>query len=681
MPAVQKSRSTEPPRATWLFAVLLIGVIGVAYSTGLNGAFIFDDLYAIVENPTIRSLAEIEQVLFVPAAEAGTVGGRPLVNLTLALNFAISGTEPWSYHVLNVVIHALAALTLFGIVRRTLGGISDMGVMPKDAGLVAMIVAALWALHPLQTESVTYVVQRAEALGALAILLTLYCYVRSMDAARPVRWQIAAVVACLLGAGCKEIVVAAPLIVLMYDRAFVARSWHEVWLRRWPMHAGLLATWVPLAALVLATQGRGGSAGFGTAIAVWDYALTQSVAIPHYLQLVLWPNSLVFDYGTSVIRDPGRVLPGMLVLVVLLAATGWAAVRRPALGFLGLSFFAVLAPSSSFVPVATQTMAEHRMYLPLAVVVILLVLAAYRFGGRRTMLALSAIGVAAGVATAARNRVYRSELSIWSDTVARRPDNARAWTNLGIALTEAGRAAEAVAAYETALKIEPGNASTHLNLGAALTQLGRVPEAISHGEAAVIAEPKSADARLNLGYALVQGGRADEAVPHLEAALQLQPAATDVQLALADALATLGRAERAIGHYEAVLRRHPDHVQAWCGVASVRARAGDVIGARKALNVALAAAPNSTPALYLLGNIEIAEKRLPEAISAFQRAVAAAPDHIPARNNLANSLLMNRQFDEAVQQYREILKVRPDDTRVRENLEYALQLQRAAARR
>ncbi len=598
-----------------LAGLILSLAIAAAYATSFRGAMVFDDLYSIVENPTIRDLARPGLVLFPPGAIGGTIGGRPVVNLTLALNYAISGLNPWSYHAVNLAIHMLAALALFGLVRRTLARFPSSGRCREHGLLVALTVASLWALHPLQTESVTYVVQRAESLTGLCYLLTLYCFVRGVDSPQPRRWQAAAFAACLAGMGCKEVMVSAPLLVLLYDRTFVARSWREAWRRRGGVHGALLGTWLLLAVLVAGTAGRGGTAGFGTPVGWWEYALTQCQAIPHYLGLALWPHPLVFDYGTPLVRHAAAVAPQTALLLGLLGLTGWALARKPALGFLGAAFFLILAPSSSVVPVATQTMAEHRMYLPLAAVLTLLVLGAGALAGRRALPALLALALCAGGLTARRNLDYQSELALWADTVAHRPENPRARTNLGIALTEAGRLPEAVAQFEASLQLQPEEAATQLNLCLALTRLDRAAEAVPHGEAAVRLKPGSADAHLNLALALDRLGRTGEAVAHYEEARRLQPDAPDVPAPLAAARLALGN----------------------------RAAEREDFGS---------------------------------AVAQYRRVLELNPGHLQARNNLANALLVTGRVDEAIAQYREVLRRNPSDRLVQENLDRALEIRR-----
>lgn len=595
--------------------VLALAVVA-AYLTSFRGAWVFDDLHAIVENPTIRDLGRLDRVLSAPGVEGGTIGGRPVVNLTLALNYAISGLQPGSYHAVNLLIHVLAALTLFGLVRRTLLRLPRFAA---SALPLALAIAGLWALHPLQTESVTYIVQRAESLMGLCFLLTLYCFVRSTDSPRPRGWQAAAFAACLAGMGCKEVMVAAPLLVLLHDRTFVAGSWRAAWRQRGRFHAALAGTWLLLAALVAGTAGRGGTAGFATGISGWNYALTQCTAVIRYLRLTLWPDPLVFDYGTPLARSLAEVAPEALLLLLLLGATAWALARKPAPGFAGAWFFLILAPSSSVVPVATQTMAEHRMYLPLAGALALLVLGVHAAAGRRAGPAWLALALVAGGLTARRNLAYQSETALWADTVAHRPENPRAHANLGIALAEAGRLPEAAARLEEAWRLQPDNAATRLNLCEVLTRLDRAAEAVPHGEAAVRLEPASAAARINL----------------------------------AGALARLGRTDEAIARYEEALRREPG--------------SPEVPGRLAALH-------------HALGNAAAQRGDFGEAIARYRRALAVAPGHLPARNNLANALLVSGRVDEAITIYRELLRLKPGDARVEENLAQALGMQAAERR-
>ena len=362
-------------------AVILVAT-AAAYSMSLGGAFLYDDVDSIPGNPSLRHLSSA-----LAPPNGVTVSGRPVVNLSFAINYAVSGTGVRGYHALNLAIHAAAALLLFGIVRRTLATPAAGSRSAPECLALALAVALLWSVHPLQTESVAYVVQRAESLMGLFYLLTLYAFIRfASTAPGRVAWAALSIVSCLLGMGTKEVMATAPMIVLLYDRAFVSGSFRETWDRRKALYLCLATCWVPLAVLVVHAGGRGGSAGFGSGVPWWAYMLTQFKAIALYLRLSLWPRHLVGDYG--------RILEGHWVVVALcagvvlsLVVATWALLRRNSpLGFIGAWFLLILAPTSSVIPVSTEIIAEHRMYLPLAAVVTLGVLALSAVLGRRLFL-------------------------------------------------------------------------------------------------------------------------------------------------------------------------------------------------------------------------------------------------------------------------------------------------------
>lgn len=608
-PSLQRPPATASRRVAWSALVLLIATIS-AYLTSFRGVFVLDDLKAIVENPTIRDWRRLDLILNPGDAGGSTIGGRPLVNLTLALNRLVSGTDPWSYHAVNLAIHVAATLLLFGLVRRTL---SARGVGAPS--LTALTVAALWALHPLQTESVTYVSQRAESLCGLFYLATLYGFARAVDAEaggdKPAgRWMFFSFLSCLAGMATKEVMVTAPVIVLLYDRTFAAGTFAAAWRQRGRFHLALAATWLLLALLVLGASERGGTAGLGSALSPWQYAATQVHAIPHYLHLIVWPHPLVFDYGTPAYAW-GAVWGEAVVLVGMGGATVWALVQRPTVGFLGAALFLVLAPSSTVVPVATQTMAEHRMYLPLAAVLTLIVTGAHGWLGGHALKVLLAAALVSGGLTARRNLAYVSEGVLWADTVAHAPTNHRARTNLGIALTLEGRLAEAEAQFREAFRLEPNDAAIPANLCNVIGQQGRIAEAVAFGETAVKLDPHSLPARINLAHTLDRSGNPAAAISHFEAAYRLDPATPAVAQRLGALL---------------------------FGQGNQAASAGDFA----------------------------------TAIARYRRALAVTPDAMPVRSNLGNALLVSGRVGDAITEYRAVLAREPDNARVQQNLARAL---------
>ena len=591
-------------RATLLGAAAIAVAVLAAYCGTFSVPFVLDDHPTIERNPTIRALWPLSIPLSPPGAADvnASVGGRPLVNLTFALNYAASGIAVRSYHAVNLAIHISAALVLSGIVRRTL---------TRNAFSVSLAAALLWALHPMQTESVTYLTQRAESLAGLFYLLTIYCFIRSTEGPTPNRWQIGVVACCLLGMASKEVLVSAPLVVWLYDRTFVAGSFGEAWRLRRGFYLALFATWIALAYLAAGTAWHSGTAGFHTEVEWWAYALTQCEAIVHYLRLAIWPEPLVFDYGMRVVRSPLEVAPQAALLLCLLIATAIALRRRPELGFAGAAFFAILAPTSSVVPIATQTIAEHRMYLALAPLAVLAVGGMHKsFGARGVLLCFLWAAVLGGL-TFARNRDYRSEYALWTDTVAKNPSSARAHSNLGKALLDAGNTEEAFAELVESLRLGPELPAAHFDLGLILERQGRRDEAREHYAAAVRLNPKYAEAHINLGVALLQSGDAASALPHLEAAVALAPDLPESHCNLANALLMLGRLPEAAEHFVEALRLRPDYAIAHANYGRLLWRTGHLDEAEAHLETALRIDPTLPSVSEALESVRSAAGRRP----------------------------------------------------------------------
>jgi tetratricopeptide (TPR) repeat protein len=557
-----------------------------------------------------------------------------------------------------------------------------------EATSLALAVAVIWVVHPLQTEAVTYVSQRAESLMGLFYLLTLYCFIRSQDSGDRSQekrsgfqtlgsglWPLASILSCLLGMASKEVMVSAPLIVLLYDRTFVAGTFREAWRKRRLFYAALAATWLLLAGLVAGTHGRGGSAGFGTQVTGWSYALTQFPAIVHYLRLSLWPDPLVLDYGTRLATQAEEVVPYAVIVLLLVIATVFAVWRRPVLGFVGCWFFAILAPSSSVVPIVTQTMAEHRMYLALAAVVVLAVLGLYSLLGRRGLVVCAAAAVGLGCLTVERNKTYLSDLAIWSDTVAKCPGNVRARYNLGNILVKLpNRLPDAIAQYETALQIDPNSAETHNNYGHALLKIpGRLSDAIAQFKTALQLDPDSAKAHNNLGLALFDlPGRLPDAMAEFEAALRLDPDLAEAHNNLGTAWLDLpGRGPDAMAEFEAALRLDPDLTEAHDNLGTIFLKMpGRLPDAITQFEAALRLNPDSMEAHSNLGSALLNEPgRLPDAIAQYEAAVRLDPDSAGAHYNLGNALLnMPGRVPDAIAQLQAALRLAPDYAPAREML-------------
>jgi tetratricopeptide (TPR) repeat protein len=650
--------------------LLIVAATIAAYANSFKGVFVFDD-YGIEHGEQLRSLWPPWAPLAVPPNQ--TLSARPVASYTLAINYAISGLETWSYHAFNLAFHLISALLLFGIIRRTIPKTQN----PKpqnpplddsDATVIAAAIALLWAVHPLTTDVVTYIIQRTDGLMGMFLLLTLYCAIRGAEQRRsgvpplaePMKrrdaastwWFVGATVACALGMGSKETMVVAPLVVLSYDRIFLAPRWRELFQKRWRLYAGLAATWLVLAVLV-ATDPHGESAGFHFEdLRPWNYLLTQAGVIVHYLELTFYPRSLTLDYWDWPIAKTVRdVLPQGIIVCALLAATAWALWKKPALGFLGLWFFLILAPTSSILPLHGEAAALRRMYLPLAAVIAAVVIGAneiFKRAGKHSATAkFAAIGLTTllavwlAVTTANRNRDFHSKIAIWERNVEARPNNVRARVNLGNGYNELGLTARAIEQFREALKLNPNFAAAHNNLGAALLSQQKFEEAEKHFREAIriqSAMPKEsknlANAHYNRGRALVELKRETEAIAEFRAAVQRNP-----EFALAyDALGVL-------------LEKRGQHRMA----AELLARATQL-------------EPKKAEFHHHHGIARAKLGELPAALAAYREALRLKPDFIEARVNLGLALHENGDDDAAIAELRAALRLSPNDAEANHNL-------------
>ena len=271
-------------------AVVIVGAGILAWSNSFSVPFLYDDIRNIAENARALGLDPESEAPF-PSAEAGH-SSRPVAQWTFIANYALGGPDFRGYHAVNLLIHILAGLALFGVVRRTLASKSMGDRFGPHATPLALVAALLWLVHPLQTESVTYVVHRYESLMGLFFLLMLYCAVRGIESDGR-GWLAASVLFCALGMGTKERMVVAPVMVLLYDRAFVSGTFREALRQRRFFYLGLAATWAVLAVIVLRATSVPGGLGFG--VTPLEYARIQIPAVVHYLRLVVWPQPLVLD--------------------------------------------------------------------------------------------------------------------------------------------------------------------------------------------------------------------------------------------------------------------------------------------------------------------------------------------------------------------------------------------------
>jgi tetratricopeptide (TPR) repeat protein len=614
---------------TYLFFALVTFGLAVSYSNGFGIGFYFDDTYGIANNPAIRSLRNIPSFFVNPHAiwtEPTQVDLRPVLLITYAVNYAISGVHPWSYHVLSLILHFIASVLVFILVRDHIWWPASERGADGAARIPAAAAALFFALSPLNSQPVNYIWARSALLCVTLYLGAFLAFLRH-------RWTLGSVLFAL-ALLTKAIAITLPVMFLVHDFVYRDRS-------RYPTIKTYLGGWrrliVPLVLLGLIDVAYIGYRHFflpdwtaaarmasGVTPGVWF--MSQWSALLYYVRLFLWPDGLSADHDfpmtTSFLAT--RAWGSLVVLLLWAAFALKSAKRQPQVTFATAWFFVTLAPESSFAPLA-EVINDHRPYIASSLGLSVLLAwtidraAALITAQRQRQLAFIAASLILCAAALPMNR-YRTwqwsdSLRIWEDTTRKSPNNTRAWMNAGLAHMSRGDLISARRYYERARDIAPGYAFVHMNLSVLEANEGHPDKALSEAEEAVRLRPDLSLTHFYLGEALQKMGRRSEAAAAYRQALQLDPRYDAARAALArlgksgdpgesamsaglDALYKRRDPNAAIVQFRNVLERNPDHYGATFQLATALDQSGKSADARplweKVLKMAEASKDNDT---------------------------------------------------------------------------------------
>jgi len=651
--------------------LILFSIIGfLIYSNTLESPFILDDEQNIKENTDIRineiTIGSLVKVVF----KNGYFSKRPVSKITFALNYYFHQYNLKGYHVVNIIIHVLSSILLYFFIRITL---ITPALQSKynNPEYFAFFAAMVWMVHPLHTQSVTYIVQRMSSMSAMFYLLSMLFYVTGrmhLKKDMPGNSQsktrgsfffstsglyfLGAVLAWLLALGSKQSAAALPVFIFLYEWYFF-RDLDRTWLKRNMKKNFTIVVLIGLTSLFILETAplehlRSINDFSNHEFTFMERVFTQPRVVIYYLSLLFYPHpsrlNLDYDFPLSnSLVDPLTTLFSIFVIAGLIWFAVCMAKKERLLSFCILWFFGNLIIESSVIPLAV--IFEHRTYLPSMLICLLMIITGHRyikFKGAGVIFVCIVTAVFS-FWTYQRNMVWSDFFTLWSDCVKKSPQKARPHISLGVALQEQGYLDDAVKHYEKALNIDNEDEMAHYNLGIALKKQGRTEDSIKHYMEAVHINPDYGKAHYNLGNAIKKQGRLDDAVKHYMEVLRIDPDYERAYFSLGIALKKQGRVDEAIKHYRKAVRLKPDHMEAHYNLGNALQEQGHVDDAIEHYLDAVRIRPNFAKARNNLGNALLSKGDIDGAIEHIQKALQIDPDYINAQTKLKRALAMQKQ--------------------------------------
>jgi tetratricopeptide (TPR) repeat protein len=683
-----------------LAALSLIAVIAtLIYSNTFSASFHFDDVNNIVNNPTIKSLSN-----FVDFS-----GTRYIGFLSFALNYHFGGLNVFGYHLVNLLIHITNGFLVYSLVL-LLFKASESGKGQETAYLsaqtqesastsswIALATALLFVAHPIQTQAVTYIVQRFASLAALFYLSTVVCYLKwrlnSLENRSRYFWYAGALVSTILAMKTKENTFTLPFMLVLVELVFFRPLAKKSWIGLIPFLLTLPI--IPLSSRHVLGEAEAGFAQETIEISRPDYLFTQFRVILTYLRLFILPIHQNLDYDYPIYHSLFE-LPVFLSFLFLLSLFGLAVFlllnskRRTQtsqlMAFGILWFFLTLSIESSIIPIR-DVIFEHRLYLPSVGFFLVMSVAIAR--GSESLrarvdckgflslfvspgiyhLAFFLIVTSLSIATYQRNFIWKDGFTIWTDVINKSPEKARAHLNLGIAYRDRQRFEEAFQEHQIALKLKPNYIDAHISLGLIYQNQGRLEEAIRELQMALKLKPDLAEAHINLGLIYQNQGRLEEAIRELQIALKLKPDLAEAHINLGLVYQNQGRLEEAIRELQIALKLKPDLAEAHINLGIIYKKLGRLEEAIREFQLALSLKSDLAEAYYNLGNAYTAQGRIEEAIPKYQTALKLKPDDADTHNNLGQIYRQQGRIVEAKEEFKRVLEIKPDYPKARQALE------------
>ena len=574
------SPAESSPRYETLLLSLLAVVVILIYADTLTTPFIFDDISNIRDNPHIR-VTSLSLKNLTRAACQSPESYRPVANISFALNYYFTGLNLVGFHLVNILIHIAGGIFLYFFAKATL---KTPGLRNRfnNHGWIPFFTVFIWLVHPIQTQSITYLVQRMNSLAAMFYILSMLLYVKfRLETAARGKWLRFAgcVLAGVLAAATKQIAFTLPIFILLYEWYFF-QGLSIKWSKRHFLLLGavvLLCIMISLIYLDFDPVGKILAAYRHRDFTLPQRVLTQFRVVIFYISLLLWPqpSRLNLDHDFVVSRsltDPVTTLISVAVIAALLALAVLTAKREPLLSYGLLWFFGNLVIESSVI--GLELVFEHRNYLPSMFIILAMVALVIRYV-KPTWLGiifLCVVEILFAVWTFERNRIWMDELALYRDSAEKSPAKARPHNNFGAILLQRGRLTAAIDEFQKALRIKPDYADAHYNLGNALVKQGNLAKGISHFSKALDLQPNDVKSLNNMAATLVLLERYPEAIKTFKKALQINPTDPDLHRNLALVMRKQGDLQGARQHFSKALEINPSNEMVRRNLAEIENR-------------------------------------------------------------------------------------------------------------
>lgn len=667
------------------------------YSNIINAPFYLDDMPRIKDNPCIRidtlGFQQLKTAIFNPFS----LPERPISNISFAINYYFNQYNPSGYHIVNIIIHCITGFLLFVLIKQ----LFRISIKAEDSlfnstmdnyTTYAFLAALIWVVHPLHTNSVTYIIQRMNSMASMFFIAAFLFYVNgrllvkptSVDAStikKPYLWFAGAACAWLLSLGCKETTIVLPLVILVFEFYFFQNlSIRRLKCKlRYPVSIGIIL--IVVAFIFLGSDPIQKISTFNdfskNSFTLKERVITQIRVVIYYISLLFYPNpsrlNLDYDYPLSCsVSEPFVTLVALFTIIAIMFFSCYIAKRNRLLSFCLLWYFMNLIIESSVIPLAI--IFEHRTYQPSMTFGLLLVILINSLVKNQyiTTIVIVIIVICFSSWTYQRNEIWSDKGFFVEDSVQKSPNKARPHIDAGVWFADSGKTEKALKNYYKAIQLQPDYAKAYYNLGVLFNDIGDAGKAHQNYSKAIQLDSNYARAYYNSGRLFYNEGKADNAIWHYKKAVGLNPYLAEAHNNLGILYAEKGAVDMALKHYNRALKINPNYSDAYSNAGLLLFSIGKTDAAIRYLQKALTISPKSEEIHYSFGKVMEGCGKSDRALTHYKKAINANPKYVRAYINSGSILARKGMLKKAIPYFETAIQIQPGYAEAHNNIGSAL---------